>query len=125
MGAWGVGIFEDDVACDARLEMLDRFREGLSVKAATDAVLEELAEMLEDEEDGPIVYLALSSVQWDVGRLDKRIKDRALKVIAGGIDFRWDESEMAEQRRIVLAELGAKLNTPPPPAVPLSEMPED
>src|SRR5262245_44275104 len=124
MGAWGVGIFDDDVACDARAAMLDHLRAGLSVKAATDAVLDDLADFLEDEEDGPVVLLALATVQWNAGRLDARVKRRALQVIAGGVDFRWQDSEFAEQRRAVLAELGAKLGTPPPPAVPLGELPD-
>ena len=124
MGAWGVGIFDDDAACDARNAMFDQFRAGLSVKAATDAVLEDLADFLEDEEDAPVVTLALAAVQWEAGRLDKRIKARALKVIANGVDFRWQDSEFAEQRRAVLAELGARLNTPPPPAVPLDQFPK-
>jgi hypothetical protein len=77
MGAWGVGIFDDDVACDARAAMLDRFRAGSSVEAATDAVLADLADFLEDEEDAPVVLLALAATQWEVGRLDKRVKGRA------------------------------------------------
>lgn len=125
MGAWGVGIFEDDLACDARTDMLDQFRAGLSVRAATDATLEGLADCLADEEDAPVVALALASVQWDVGRLDKRVKARVFEVIAGGIDFRWEDSELAEQRRAVLTELGAKLNTPPPPATPVGRLPDD
>lgn len=124
MGAMGVGIFDDDVACDARAAMLDQFRAGLSVGAATDAVLEDLADFLEDAEDGPVVSLALASVQWDAGRLDERVKARALKVIAGGVDMRWEDSEFAEQRRAVLAELGTRLGTPPPPAVPLDRLPD-
>ena len=124
MGADGVEIFDDDVACDARDAMLERFRAGQSVKAATDAVLEDLADFLEDEEDAPVVMLALASVQWDAGRLDKRIKTRALQVIASGVDFRWQDSKFAEQRQAVLAELGTKLNTPPPPAVPVDQLPD-
>lgn len=115
MGAWGLGIFEDDVALDARDAIYDRFRAGLSVRAATDAALEELAEMLEDEEVAPIV---------DAGRLDKRVKARALKIVAGGPDLRWQDDELAEQRRAVLTELGAKLSSPPPHAVPLGELPD-
>lgn len=124
MGAHGVGIFDDDVACDARAAMLDQFRAGLSVEAATDAVLEDLADFLDDEEDGPVTIMALASTQWDAGRLDKRIKARALKLIAAGVDFRWQDTEYLDQRRAVLAELGAKLNTPPPPPVPLDQLPD-
>ena len=96
----------------------------MSLKAATDAVLEDLADFLDDEEDAPVVVLALASVQWETGRLDERIKTRALKIIADGVDFRWQDSEFMEQRRAVLAELGAKLNTPPPPALPLDKLPD-
>lgn len=122
MGAWGVGIFDDDAACDARDTMLDQFRAGLSVKAATDAALEDLAEMMDDEEEGSIAILALASFQWDAGRLDKRIKNRALKIITDGVDFRWQDTEFREQRQAVLAELATKLNTPTPPAVPLDKL---
>ncbi len=126
MGAWGVGIFDDDVACDARKAMLDQFRAGLSVKAATDAVLEDLADFLQDEEDAPVVVFALASVQWEIGRLDKRIKTRALQIIAGGVDFRWAEREfqVRERRRLELANLGAKLNTPPPLALHMDKLPD-
>jgi hypothetical protein len=41
------------------------------------------------------------------------------------VDFRWQHGGFAEQRRAVLAELGGRLNTPPPPAVPVAELPED
>ena len=104
--------------------MLDQLRAGLSVKEATDRVLEELGDCLEDEEDEPVVILALAATQWDSGSLDNRIKTRALKVIAGGVDFRWRDSKFREERRAVLAELELKLNSPPPPAVPLDELPE-
>jgi hypothetical protein len=63
-------------------------------------------------------------VQWDAGRLDERVKARALQVIAGGIDFRWADSEFREQRRAVLEALGVRLNSPPPPAVPMGELPD-
>src|SRR4051812_31713266 len=114
MGAWGVGIFDDDVACDARNALYDLLREGHAVKEATDMVLEELSEMLEDEEDGPVVILALAAAQWEVGRLDPRIKKRALKIIDRGVDFRWaDNSEHRDHRRTVLEELAAELNRRP------------
>src|SRR5262245_4761354 len=114
MGAWGVGIFDDDVACDVRLALYDLLRAGQSPTEATDAVLADLADMLADEEDGPVALLALAAAQWEAGRLDPRIKRRALKIIAQGVDFRWQDSAQREQRRAELAELATKLNQPPP-----------
>jgi hypothetical protein len=124
MGAHGVGIFDDDVACDARAAMLELFRAGLSVQEATDAALEELDDFLEDEEDAPKVFLALAAFQWEAGHLDPRIKSQALQVIADGVDFSWQDSRYSEQRRAVLAELGVKLNSQPPPPVPVEQLPD-
>jgi hypothetical protein len=121
MGAWGVGIFDDDVACDARIALYDLFRSGQAAREATDAVLEDLQDMMEDEEDGPVVTLALAAAQWEAGRLDSRIKKRALKIIEQGVDFRWQDSEHSEQRRAVLKELAAKLNGPTPAPKPVAE----
>jgi hypothetical protein len=122
MGAWGVGIFDDDVACDARIALYDLFRDGQSAKEATAAVLEDLRDMMEDVEDGPVVILALAAAQWEAGRLDSRIKKQALKIIEQGVDFRWQDSEHREQRRVVLEELAAKLKRRPPAPKPVAEL---
>ena len=41
-----------------------------------------------------------------------------------GKDGRHCATREVEQRRAVLAELGAKLNTPPPPPVPVDQLAE-
>jgi benzoyl-CoA reductase/2-hydroxyglutaryl-CoA dehydratase subunit BcrC/BadD/HgdB len=122
MGAWGVGIFDDDVACDARNALYDLFRDGQSVSEATDAVIQDLSDMMEDEEDGPVIILALAAAQWEAGRLDERIKKQALNIIEQGVDLRWQDSEQSEKRREVLGELAAKLNRRPPKAKPVAEL---
>jgi hypothetical protein len=78
--------------------------------------------MMEDEEDGPVVILALAAAQWEAGRLDARIKKRALKIIEQGVDFGWQDSEHQEQRRVVLTELAAKLHRRPPAPKPVAEL---
>jgi hypothetical protein len=45
MGAWGVGIFDDDVACADRIALYDVFRNGQSANEATDAVLQDLSDL--------------------------------------------------------------------------------
>jgi hypothetical protein len=122
MGAWGVGIFDDDVACDARIALYDLFRNGQSAKDATEAVVVDFSDMLEDAEDGPVVILALAAAEWEAGRLDPRIKKRALKIIELGVDFRWRDSAQREQRRAVLEELAAKLKRRPPPPKPVEQL---
>ena len=122
MGASGVGIFDDDVACDVRIALYDRFRAGESSESASDAVLEDFSDAIEDEEDGPVVILALAAAQWEAGRLDSRIKKRALRIIERGADFRWDVDEYREQRIAVLNDLAAMLNRVAPPPKPINEL---
>ena len=50
MSAWGVGIFEDDTAVDARRIFLEGLDIGLTPTAAADRVLEEMEEHAHDDE---------------------------------------------------------------------------
>jgi hypothetical protein len=124
MGAWSVEIFGDDAAVEARLEFHQHLRGGLSVTKATDATLKQMADYLRASDDGPVVILALAAAQWNAGRVDRRIKSRALKIIQAGVDERWVGSKLQEQRRAVLAALAARLHSPPPPKVPLEALDE-
>lgn len=118
MGAWGVGLFSDDTACDVRDTYRQAAAEGLEADTARDRVLERFANALEDKEDGPVVWLALAATAWDMGRLDDATRDRALEVIAQGegID-RWEEAGLGAKRRAELAKLTEKLRQPQKPLV--------
>jgi sirohydrochlorin ferrochelatase len=113
MGAWGTGPFDDDVASDVRSTFENELEGGASVAYATTVVLREWSEAMDDEEDGPIVWLALASLQLGHGALQKRVRDEALAVIDGGQNQRrWDEEttpEDAAARRAVLEELRTRL----------------
>jgi hypothetical protein len=120
MGAWGTAIFAADAACDVR----DAYREfvtgGLTGPEATNRLLQEWKEDLADEDDGPLFWLALAAAQWQCGRLEARVKARALKIVADGSSLaRWSEEGNARalrQRKAVLEKLGARLRSPQPPA---------
>jgi hypothetical protein len=57
------GIFDDDVACDARFAPYELLRDSQSAEEATDAVLKERGDMAGDKEKGPVVMLALAAAQ--------------------------------------------------------------
>lgn len=124
MGAWSVEIFGDDAAVEARLHFHNYLRDGLSVTKATDATLVHLADWLRASDDGPVVILGLAAAQWNAGRVDRRIKSRALKIIRAGVDERWLDGKSHEARRAVLAALAARLNSPAPARVPLDDLDE-
>ena len=58
MDTWGVEIFEDDLALDIKAEFEDGIKKGLSVTEVSLQILESYEDEL-DEEEKPIVYLAL------------------------------------------------------------------
>jgi len=116
MGAWGFGVFDDDVALDVRDAYRQELVEGKSSAAAMRSVLKHLKEEFSDSDDGPTAWLALATAQWDVGRLDERTKAKALKILdsEAGLD-RWRESpKLLTKRRQGLAKLRKQLMSPQP-----------
>ena len=118
MAAWGTGLYQDDVAEDVKEDYYNCFREdGLDNKAAYERMLSRYSEIKDDTEDGPIFWMALSDVMWDLGKLNEEVKERALYHIDAGNDVaRWEaeSKEKGEKRRQVLEKLREKLETPMP-----------
>lgn len=122
MGTWGAGIFADDIAADVRDDWRDHVGEGMTGPQATDATLAEWSEALGDPASAPVVWLALAATQARTGRLEDRVRDRAVEVIDAGDDMpRWaDDARLQKQRAAILAKLRADLLGPqrPPTRVP-------
>jgi hypothetical protein len=116
MGAWGTAIFSDDTACDVRDDYRDHVGDGLSGPEATDRLLHEWRDSLLDPDDGPVFWLALAATQWRCGRLEPRVLEKALKVIADGSNLQpWaDQPKLLEKRKAVVAKLEEQLRSPQP-----------
>jgi len=112
MGAWGPGIFEDDVAMDVRGMLEEALDQGWDLERATRRVLDEMADALDDMDDGPVIYLALAALQLERGTVLERIRNRALEIIArdAGLE-RWADTggETLDARRRVLDDLRKSL----------------
>jgi hypothetical protein len=84
----------------------------LSVKKATRQILEDFQDVLEDEDEGPLVYLALAALQLEQEELQPEIRQKALKIIESEQGLaRWEEAgeeELAKRKR-VLEEFKAML----------------
>ena len=117
MGAWGAEIFSDDTACDVRDGYLDLLGEGHANENAVDLLQKEWAESLKDEEEAAVFWLALADTQWQHGRLQDHVRQKALAVIAGGADLkRWEENpDEHENRKAELERLQKRLQSPQPP----------
>lgn len=117
MGAWGAGLYQDDVTCDIREDYLDRLRIGYTNIEATNEVIEwNIGDLEEDDEDIPLFWFALADTQWKYGRLLPEVKEQAIKYIDEGKDLeRWIENKREyPKRKKVLEELKEKLNSPQP-----------
>lgn len=118
MGVWNSAILGDDTACDVRDTYRKLLADGSSGPLATDHLLREWREIIDDEDDGPIFWLALAATQSACGRLEERVKAKAMRVIDKGSSLgRWaegDDFKMLKQRRMALARLRDQLQSPQP-----------
>ena len=118
MGAWGTGIFQDDTASDLRDDYKNHLGNGLSGSEAAARILAEYKSSLDDPHEAPVVWLALSAVQWKHGRLEPETLEHALQVIDSGSDLRRWESNAGDfaKRRAVLEKLRVQITSPQPEA---------
>ncbi|MGH9224311.1 MAG: DUF4259 domain-containing protein [Acidimicrobiales bacterium] len=117
MGAWGTAIFSDDVAADVRADWQGLIADGLTPEEATNRILADYAEYLEDPDDRSVVLLALAVSQWQSGRLQPAVRDAALEVINSGVDLeRWERPADRRARAGVLDRTKDLLESPQPAA---------
>ncbi len=113
MDAWGYDIFDSDEAADLRALFESQLQTGASIAHATAVVLRESRDALDDPKDGPIVWLALATLQLGRDALQPNVRDHALAVINGGEDLRrWEAEAMTEDaagRKRVLDDLRVRL----------------
>jgi hypothetical protein len=118
MGVSSTAIFGDDTACDVREEYRELVANGLSGPEATNRLLHEWKDIIDDEDDGPVFWLALAATQWACGRLEERVKANAVEIIDNGSSLSlWSEganSKMLKQRQAALEKLRAQLHSPQP-----------
>lgn len=122
MGAWGTPIFSDDTAADTRDAFTDFIAEGMPPADATDRLIAESADILADDDDSAVFWLALAATQWKLGRLLDSVRDRAIEIIDSGADLRrWEENPKAEikQRKTHLEKLRIQLLSPLPKPIKL------
>src|SRR4051794_1625008 len=113
MGVFGTAVFSDDDAADIREDYRDSIGDGMSGPDATDKILSEYSGQAEES----VMWLALAATQWKGGRLEERVKKRAIEIIDAGSDLnRWqDNPSLIAKRKVVLEKLRSQLLSPQPP----------
>lgn len=118
MGTWGPKLYQDDLAEDIRdyyKDQLNRGKKGIDI---TRELLVKYQIEISDSEEASVFWFALADTQWNLGRLEDKVKETALKHILLGDDLeRWkiEKPKMAKAREQTIEELRQKLLSPQPP----------
>ena len=120
MGAWGPGLLENDVALDALGLYDERVADGASVDDAIAAVMHEMQDELDEEDDRADLFLALAWLASERQSTPDWLAAEAREVIANEVALsRWEESDLYETRRVFEQTLAAILDgTAPHPGRP-------
>jgi hypothetical protein len=114
VGAWGPGVFSDDLVCDVRDAFRDLIADGHTPAQATALLREEYAESVEDPDEGSVFLFALAATQWRTGHVDDSVIRQAVDVLEAGRGLeRWDDAADRRRRRKSLDRLAEQLRTPP------------
>jgi hypothetical protein len=129
LGYSGAGLYDDDTGADVRGRFRELVADGIATEAATDSLVSEWEDVLEYPEVRCAFWLALADTQSRLGRLEDRVRDRALELIRSGEDLaRFDHDiRLSKGRGKVLEALATRLTsaqrkpvTPRPPFRSLS-----
>ena len=90
MGTWGTSLYENDITKDVRDDYIELLCSGKSDEEATEAMIEAYIEIF-GKEDESLFWLALADTQWDYGRLQSSVKEKALFFINDLVDERWHD----------------------------------
>ena len=117
MGAWGPGIFSDDLAADIRGDYNVLLSVGKTGDEAEEMILSYYGVVLKQEDTADVFWFALALAEWNKGRLSQRAKENALKAIQSGRDLEcWSEDQkMYQKRKAVLEKLEKTLTSEQPP----------
>lgn len=120
MGAWGVSIFSDDLACDIRDDYKELLGEGFSGEESTKKILKQYNPNKKDPEEYTVLWLSLAATQWQLGRLEEDVKKKAIDIIDSDMNLKvWESDEEVSKgdcnkRKKVLLKLKEQLLSPQP-----------
>lgn len=118
MGTWGPKLYQDDLAKDVRDDYRERLRRGKKGSDITQELFIQYQTEMADPDEAPVFWFALADTQWELGRLEDKVKETALKYILSGDDLeRWrmENPKLLKAREQAVDELRQKLLSPQPP----------
>lgn len=110
MKNWLEELYQDDIAEDIKRNYLELLRSGKTNDEAIEVLLRWYHEFIIYDEDGELFWYVLADTQWRYGRLDLKIKEKALKYIESNTILNsWHENPNWPK---VLQELKKEITSP-------------
>ena len=72
MGAWNTSLYGNDTARDVKGDYVHKLRSGKNDQEAMEAMLVEYERTKDDEDEGPLFWLALADTQWEYDILPRK-----------------------------------------------------
>lgn len=125
MGAWGINLYDDDMALDIR----DTIQDELKLGTPLNRILDQLKinydiVTIDNNDEEPVFWCVVADTLWNLGLLDNEVKSKALYWIEYGGDIqRWkfETPELAYKRKLVFLKLKEKLVSTQPPKKKVSK----
>ena len=116
MGSWGLTNLQNDIAEDVKSDYISLLQKGKTGEEATKELTLQYEDAIADLDDAPVFWLALADVQWDYGRLEKHVGEKAQYYIKQELtqwntpNYREAEGEsVSREQRCFLMKLQRKL----------------
>jgi hypothetical protein len=116
MGTWGFSVTADDTVADIISFVTDELKAGEPIEIATAKAMVEFAELKNDDDEEPLLWLAIAHLQWKYGKVDPQILEHVRHDIASerGLE-RWrDEPQLFLKRKAALAKFLVKIEASNP-----------
>lgn len=114
MGAWGTSLYSNDVALDVRSDYKDALSFGKTNETATAEIIEKYKDLF-GTEDEALFWFAFADTQWNYGRLQLEVKQKALFFIENDTEDRWETKKDRSAWKETLRKLKEKLLSEQPP----------
>ena len=117
MGSWGINILQDDTVLDIIGDFSNYLKEFRNVKNATVKIIENNQDLISDEDEGPLFWIALGKSQWEYGEIDSYVFNKILSDFHDekGLTTWKEQSEtLYQKRKKVLAEFIQRISSPNP-----------
>jgi hypothetical protein len=114
VGAWGFGVTSDDTVADIVSFFKERLKAGDSLAVASRRSSSEFAEIENDEDEGPIFWMAIAHMQWKYGAVTQEVMLRVRSDIAAdrGLDRYRDNADSLAKRKAALQKFLIQLESP-------------